>query len=238
MEQIYEKQNLSAVTLVRELPAAERPREKILSLGVKTLSNTELLAVLIASGTAKNSALGLASKVLALGEGSLASLAHCQPEEFTAIPGIGTAKACVLAAAMELGQRIANAPTKEKIKIACPADAADLFMGDMRFLKKEVMQVALVNVKSELIMRENVSVGGLSCTVTRPREVFATAIRKGAHGVILAHNHPSGDPTPSEEDILITKKLAEAGDLLGIPVVDHIIIGDGRYTSMADQNLL
>lgn len=226
------------INRMQDLPAAERPREKILSQGVKTLSNAELLAVLISSGSAKDSALDLAGKVLSLGEGDLSFLAHCQPEEFMGISGIGAAKACLIAAALELGQRIAHMPAQSKTLVAGTKEAADLFMGEMRFLKKEVMQVAMVNVKSELIMKESIAVGGLYSTVTQPREVFANAIRKGAFGIILAHNHPSGDPTPSAEDIRLTKQLSEAGKVLGISVLDHIIIGDGTYVSFADENLL
>ena len=223
---------------VRDMPESERPREKMLAQGVRSLSNTELLAVLIASGTGSDSAVSLAAKVLASEKGSLAALSACQPEDHMKIPGIGTAKACVITAALELGRRAATMPAQPKAAIGTPREAAGLFMGEMRYLKKEVMEVALVNVKNELIMKERISVGGLNSAVTRPREVFAGAIRKGAYGVILAHNHPSGDPTPSGEDVSLTKQLAKAGEILGIAVIDHIVIGDGRYVSFADEKLL
>ncbi len=237
-EQYKKNPYRSAMPLVREMPASERPREKMLAQGAAALSNTELLAVLIASGSGKDSAVSLAAKVLAAEEGSLAALSVSQPEDFMRIPGIGTAKACVLTAALELGRRAATMPASQKIAVASPQDAADLFMGQLRYLKKEVMEVALLNVKSELIMKERISTGGLNSAVTQPREVFANAIRKGACGVILAHNHPSGDPEPSGQDVTITKQLVKAGKILGISVVDHIVIGDGRYVSFADRKLL
>ena len=224
--------------LVKEMPASERPREKMLAQGAGALSNTELLAVLIASGSGTDSAVSLAARVLAAEEGSLAALSSCQPEDYMKIPGIGTAKACTITAALELGRRAATMPPSGKIPLENSRDAAELFMGQLRYLKKEVMEIALVNVKGELIMRERIAVGGLRSAQTQPREVFANAIRKGASGVILAHNHPSGDPSPSKEDVAITKQLVKAGKILGINVLDHIVIGDGRYVSFADEKLL
>ena len=237
-EKTEQKTYRSAMPLVRDMPESDRPREKMLARGAGALSNTELLAVLIASGSGKDSALSLAARVLASEEGSLASLSTCQPEDYMRIPGIGTAKACAITAALELGRRAATMPAQPRAAIGTPQDAAELFMGEMRYLKKEVMEVAAVNVKNELIMKERIAVGGLSTAVTKPREVFAGAIRKGAHGVILAHNHPSGDPTPSCEDVSITKQLMKAGEILGIVLIDHIVIGDGSYVSFADRDLL
>ena len=229
---------VDAPPTVRELPAAERPREKILSQGVQTLSNTELLAVLIASGSGENSAIGLAGKVLAMGEGSLASLSGVLPDEFMRISGIGPAKACLLSAAVELGRRIASAPSADRPVIRCPKDSAKLFMSEMRYLSQEVIQVALLNVKQELLMKERVAAGGLFSASAHSREIFSSAVRKGAYGVILAHNHPSGDPEPSEEDVAMTKQVEEAGKVLGIRLLDHIIIGDGRYFSFLDAGYL
>jgi DNA repair protein RadC len=237
-EKTEQKTYRSAMPLVRDMPESDRPREKMLARGAAALSNTELLAVLIASGSGRDSALSLAAKVLATEKGSLAALSTCQPEDHMRVPGIGTAKACVITAALELGRRAATMPAQPRPAIRSPKEAADLFMGEMRYLKKEVMEVAALNVKSELIMKERIAVGGLNTTVTKPREVFAGAIRKGAYGVILAHNHPSGDPTPSGEDVSITKQLIKAGEILGIVLIDHIVIGDGCYVSFADRDLL
>ena len=151
------------------------------------------------------------------------------------VPGIGTAKACVITAAFELGRRAATMPSGTKTCVNTPQDAAALFLGEMRYLKKEVLQVAMINVKNELIMKERVSVGGLSSAVTQPREVFANAIRKGAHGVILAHNHPGGTCAPSPEDISSTLQLQRLLNGVGILVLDHIIVANDQTYSMVQH---
>ncbi|HPF18974.1 MAG: DNA repair protein RadC [Bacillota bacterium] len=224
--------------MLKELPRNELPREKILSRGVSDLSNAELIATLIASGTRKESALTLAGRVLALENGSLSRLTSCQPEEFQKIKGVGTAKSCMLVAAMELGRRIAASPGEVRIRLDTPEKVADLCMEEMRYRKKEIFRVALLNVKNELIMKEDISVGGLHSAAAHPREVFQTAIKKGANAVILIHNHPSGDPTPSQADRTTTSQLVNAGKILGIQVLDHVVIGDGRYVSFKQQQIL
>jgi len=223
--------------MIRELPSSERPREKIFSGGVSSLSNAELLAVLIGNGTGGCSAIDLSSRILSL-EPSIAELSEYQPEEFMKIPGIGSAKACCIVAAIELGRRIAATPRKSGVSLSNPEQAAALFMEEMRGLRKEKFRVAMLNSKNELIMKQDISVGGINASSAHPREVFADAVRKGANGIILAHNHPSGDPVPSPSDIAVTKQLCEAGDILGIRVLDHIIIGDGVYVSFKNKGLL
>jgi DNA repair protein RadC len=222
----------------KELPRSERPREKILSQGVSSLSNGELIAILIASGTREESALALAGRILSLENGSLARLTACQPEEFQKIRGVGLAKSCVLVAAMELGRRIAVSPAENRARLDTPEKVAELFMEEMRYLKKEVFRVAHLNVKNELIMKEDISVGGLHSAAAHPREVFQTAVKKGVNAVILVHNHPSGDPTPSHADRATTDQLVKAGKILGIQVLDHIVIGDGSYISLKQQRML
>lgn len=224
--------------MLRELPPCELPREKISAGGVESLSNTELIAVLLASGNRRESALSLAGRILALERGSLSKLAGYQPEEFQKISGVGPAKSSMLVAAMELGRRIATAPAEAVIRLDAPEKVARLFMEEMRFLKKEIFRVAHLNVKNELIMKENISVGGLHSAAAHPREVFQNAVRKGTHAVILVHNHPSGDPAPSPADCSTTEQLKEAGRILGIQVLDHIIIGDGRFYSFKQQGQL
>lgn len=223
---------------LKKLPAAERPREKLLANGVWSLSDSELLALLIGSGTQRESALTLASRVLALEPEGLGLLAAYTPEEFMKIPGIGEAKSCVLAAAIELGRRIASAPAAVNPVIDSPAAAAGLYMEEMRRLPKEIFRVLHLNAKSQLVMKEDISVGGISSSFSHPREVFAGAVKRGAYAVILMHNHPSGDPTPSEADISATRILCQAGEVLGIQVMDHILIGDGRYRSLKEDNLM
>ena len=224
--------------MLRELPRNELPREKILAQGVSSLSNAELVAVLISSGNREESALAVAARILALEGGSLSRLTSCQPEEFQQRRGVGIAKSCVLVAAMELGRRIAVSPAENRVRLDTPDKVAELFMEDMRHLKREVFRVAHLNVKNELIMKEEISVGGLHSAGAHPREVFQTAVKKGVNAVILVHNHPSGDPTPSQADRTTTDQLVQAGRILGIQVLDHIVIGDGRYVSLKQQRML
>lgn len=224
--------------MIRNLPSEERPREKLIQHGAESLSNPELLAILIGSGTKEVSAIMLANRILALEEEGISYLTNCLPEELSGIPGMGMAKSCQIIAAIELGKRIATRPKGKRINIKSPNEVASLFIEEMRYLKKEYFKVLLLNTKNEIIMIENISIGGLNSSVVHPREVFCTAIKKSACSMILVHNHPSGNPMPSQTDIDITRRLAEAGELLGIKVLDHLIIGDGVYVSLKEKMLL
>ena len=225
--------------MIKELPSEERPREKLIQYGADTLSNTELLAILIRSGTREGSAIMLANRILALEEEEgISYLTNCLPEELSGIPGMGMAKACQIIAAIELGKRVATKPRRKRINIKSPDEVASLFIEEMRYLKKEYFKVLLLNTKNEIIMIESISVGSLNSSVVHPREVFCTAIKKSACSVIAVHNHPSGNPMPSQTDIDVTRRLAEAGELLGIKVLDHLIIGDGIYVSLKEKMLL
>ena len=222
---------------LKQWPASERPREKLMKYGVKSLSNAELLALIVRTGTKEGSALSLAEEILAQEQG-LASLYTMGPEEYSRIKGIGVATACTLTAAVELGKRIAAAPRQERIAVEGPEQIADLFMEEMRSLEKEMFQVVHLNTKNEITSIENISVGDLNSSSAAPREVFHNAIRRSSSAVALVHNHPSGDPEPSQADILLTTRLVEAGKLLGIRVLDHIIIGDGVFTSLKHLSLM
>ncbi len=222
---------------LKQWPASERPREKLLKYGVTSLSNAELLALIVRSGTKEGSALSLAEEILAQEQG-LVSLYSMGPEEYSRIKGIGVATACTLTAAVELGKRIAAAPKQERITVDGPEQIADLFMEQLRSLEKEVFQVVHLNTKNEITSIENVSVGDLNSSSAAPREVFHNAIRRSSSAVVLVHNHPSGDPEPSQADILLTTRLVEAGKLLGIRVLDHIIIGDGVFVSLKHLSLM
>jgi DNA repair protein RadC len=223
---------------MKELPLEERPREKMLSGGMAYLSNAELLAILLRTGTKDKSVLYLAEEVLSLENGGILFLSECAPEELASIKGIGKAKACNVLAGIELGRRIARKPREEKVKVNSPESIVSLFMEEMRYYKKEVFKVLLINTKGEIIGTDQISVGDLSTTVIHPREVFLPAIRRSAAAVAFAHNHPSGDPTPSGDDIAMTKKLVEAGKIIGISVWDHVIIGDGKYVSFREEQLI
>ena len=223
---------------IRELPEEERPRERLLAFGAQALSAGELLAILIGSGSRRESALELAAMLLSR-EGGIAFLADCLPEELAGIRGIGNAKAARILAGIELGKRLAQRRReKPPAGMDCALQAAQLLMPDMRYLKKEHFRTVLLNVKNQVISVETIAVGGLSSAVVHPREVFMPAVRKSAGSILLAHNHPSGDPRPSSSDVELTKRLMEAGELLGIPVVDHIVIGDGKYVSLKEAFLV
>ena len=223
--------------VIRDLPPAERPREKLMSQGVFSLSDSELIAVLLGSGSSDTNAIGLANRLLAR-ETSLSDFSEYRPEEFMSIPGIGPAKACSLSAAIELGRRISSVSPTMRPLIDSPEKAAAVFMEEMRYLKHETFRVAMLNVKGELIMKDTVSVGTLNSASAHPRDVFREAIRKGASAVILCHNHPSGDPTPSGADISMTHQLSDAGKILGISVEDHIVIGNGKFFSFRKEGLI
>ena len=223
---------------VKQLPLNERPREKMLSKGIEYLSNTELLAILLRTGTKDKSVFRLAEEILSLEESGILFLSECSPEDLARIKGIGTAKACQVLAGLELGRRIATKPRENRVRASCPEVIVSLFMEDMRYYKKEVFKVLLLNTKSEIIGTDDISMGSLSSTVIHPREVFLPAIRRSAAAIIFVHNHPSGDPTPSSDDIQTTKRLVEAGKLIGVSVWDHIIIGDGKHISLKEEHLM
>ena len=230
--------NNSSHVAIKEMAEEERPREKLVKYGVGTLSNSELLAILIRTGTSDASAIDLAQRLLSTNQEGLRFLADCTTEELSKVKGIGTSKACQIIAAIELGKRLAIMSRQNRQGIKSPKDIADLFMEEMRYYKKEHFKILLLNTKNEMISAETVSVGSLNSSLVHPREVFVNAIRKSAACIILIHNHPSGNPRPSEDDIHITKRLIEAGKIIGIDVLDHIIIGDGSYCSLKELTII
>lgn len=221
---------------ITSLPENERPREKLLNYGVKALSNAELLAILLRTGIKNESALSLSYKILSKHDG-IKFLANAGVDELREINGIGLAKASQLIAAVELGKRIAQYSYDEDFYVKRPQDAADILMEEMRYYKKEHMKIIMLNVKCKVIGIEEISVGSLNSSLAHPREIFIPAIKKSSANIILIHNHPSGDPTPSKDDIEITKRIYEAGRILGIELYDHIIIGDGVFISLKEKNL-
>lgn len=223
---------------IRELPDSERPREKLLKEGKEKLSNTEILSILVGSGTKERSAMEVASEIISLDRTGIKFLSDCRPEELSKVKGIGKARACEILAAVELGKRIASIPAEEKDVIKSSSNIADIFMERMRYYKKEHFLSIMINAKGQIIEETEVSIGDLCSSTTHPREVFVDAVRRSAGSVIFVHNHPSGDPTPSEMDIATNRRLMEAGEILGIPVLDHIIIGDGKYVSMRAAGMM
>ncbi len=223
---------------IKELPLRERPREKMLYSGKESLSDSELLALLLGSGANGLTAVQLGQQLLKKDHGGLVGLEQCLPEELATMPGIGIAKATRVVAALELGKRLATMPRQEKVYIRTSSDAAQVFAEKMRYYTKEVFAVLLLDTKGGLLGFETIAMGDLSSSIVHPRESFRDAIRRGAYAVIFVHNHPSGDPTPSQEDKKTTERLVAAGKILGIPVMDHLIIGDGRFVSLKEKGVI
>ncbi|BCJ85072.1 RadC family protein [Effusibacillus dendaii] len=230
------KREASNRVLVRELPTEERPRERMLREGAQSLSNAELLAVMLRTGTNGKSVIQVAEQLLSH-FGGLRSLMEADIREMTEIAGMGPAKALQVQAAVEIGKRIARLVREPATVIRNPQDVVDLFMDRLRFEKKEHFIAVHLDTKNQVIAEETVSIGSLDSSIVHPREIFKTALKKSAASIICIHNHPSGDPTPSREDILVTKRLAEAGRILGIEVLDHIVIGEQRFVSLKEQGL-
>lgn len=220
--------------LIRDVPVTERPRERLLQVGASVLTNQEIIAILLRTGSKKDSVIDLAGKVLSTFDG-LDLLKEATIEELCSIDGIGLAKAVELSAAMELGRRIHTLQTKERYVIRSPEDVSTLVMEDMRFLKQEHFVCLYLNTKNQVIFRHTVFIGSLNASIVHPREVFKEALRRSSASIICLHNHPSGDPSPSREDIDVTKRLYEAGRVLGIELLDHIIIGDRTFISLKEQ---
>ncbi len=221
--------------LMHVLPAELRPRERLRRQGVGALSSAELLAVVLGAGTARASALDVATAVLTR-FGSLGRLSQASIDEVCGVPGVGEAKAQRLLAAMEVGRRLLEpGPLRPVIRSA--ADAAAAVSASMRYLDREHFRAVLLNTKHEVLDVVEVSVGGLASAPVHPREVFTEAVRRSAAAVIVVHNHPSGDAQPSRDDVMITEQLRAAGRLIGIELLDHLIIGDGTYTSLRDLRL-
>ena len=218
-------------------PKNERPRERLLQQGPQHLTEAELLGILIGKGTRKKTAIDLARELLDRYE-SLQKLFSRSPSELTTIKGIGSAKAAILSAAFELVRRIQSQKISDRPSFKRSSDVANQYLPLMRDLRKEVFKVLLLNRSNRLIKEVFISEGTLDASIVHPRDVFREALLEPAAGIILIHNHPSGNPSPSEEDLRITKQLVEAGRLLGIKVYDHIILAGENYRSLADDGLL
>ncbi len=220
--------------MIRDYPEEERPRERLMKDGPETLSNQELLAIILRTGTKQESVLQLSYRIIQNFEG-LRLLKDASIEELTSLNGVGTVKAVQLIAAMELGRRVSRLQLEERYTIRSPEDGANYVMEDMRFLSQEHFVCLYLNTKNQVLHRQTVFVGSLNASIVHPREVFREAFRRSAASLICFHNHPSGDPTPSREDIEVTKRLAECGKMLGIDMLDHIIIGDQKFISLKEK---
>ncbi|WP_066194435.1 MULTISPECIES: RadC family protein [Gracilibacillus] len=222
---------------MKEVPKEDRPRERLLEHGASHLSNQELLAILLGSGTRQENVHQLAEKVLRHFEG-LSMLREVTIEELTNINGIGQVKGVNILAAVEFGKRIQVYKKPERYTIRTPEDGANFLMEKMKTLKQEHFVCLYLNTKNQVLHRQTIFIGGLNSSIVHPREVFREAVRRSAASIICAHNHPSGDPSPSQEDIHVTKRLADSGKMIGIDLLDHIIIGDNTFISLKEKGYL
>lgn len=223
--------------MIKDVPKEDRPRERLLKLGSSHLSNQELLATLLGSGTKEESVMALSNRVLMHFEG-LKLLNDATIEELIAIKGIGTAKGVLMLAAIELGKRMNQYRPNDRYVIRSPEDGADYVMEEMRSLNQEHFVVLFLNTKNQIIHRQTIFIGSLNTSIVHPREVFREAVKRSAASIIVAHNHPSGDPTPSQEDIHVTRRLVESGKMIGIELLDHLIIGDRKFVSLKEKGYL
>lgn len=223
--------------MIRDVPREERPRERLIKYGAEHLSNQELIAILLVSGTRDESVMSLAHRMLMHFEG-IKLLNEATIEELTAIKGIGPAKGVMILAAIELGRRLHTFKPIELTTIRSPRDGANYVMEEMRTLNQEHFVVLFLNTKNEVIHQQTIFIGSLNSSIVHPREVFREAVKRSAASIICFHNHPSGDPTPSQEDIHVTRRLVDSGKMMGIEVLDHIIIGDRKFISLKEKGYL
>jgi DNA repair protein RadC len=221
---------------IRELPVTERPRERLAARGPGGLTSAELIALLWGSGTRGRSAVDLATDALAAHEG-LTGLARASELELASLPGIGSAKAAQLVAAFELGRRLLADWPSGRWSIRGPGDVADRLILQMGRLEREELRVVLLDTKNHVLRVATVYQGNVSASLVRVGELFRDAVRVNAAGLILVHNHPSGDPTPSPDDVAVTRAIVQAGKLLDIDVLDHLVIGGGQCVSLKERGL-
>lgn len=223
--------------MIRDMPVEERPRERLSRYGAEALSTAELLAILLRTGTAREGAVAVAERLLS-GNGSLKALANAALEEMMRTPGVGRVKAIEIKAAMELGKRLCAFTEDAMPTIRSAQDVVNLLMADMRHLPREEFRILLLTTRCQVMAVKTISVGTLNGSLVHPREVFREAIARASHSLICAHNHPSGDPSPSPDDIAITRRLVEAGRLIDIEVLDHVIIGSRGSLSLKEKGLM
>lgn len=229
-------QTAEYATLMRDMPTEERPRERLRLRGPETLTNAELIAILLRTGTMGENVLTVANRILSRFDG-LRGLGQVGFQELAGEHAMGEAKACQLLAAVELGVRIANAPKDATRVIRLPADVYAMLYGEMGLADQEELKVILLNVRNEVLRVRDVYKGNVSSVVVRTAEVFKDAVREGCPSIVLVHNHPSGDATPSAEDVVLTRHIVAAGKMLGIEVLDHVVIARNGFVSMKDGKI-
>lgn len=230
---------MSLTNTMKSLSESERPYEKCEQFGASHLTDTELLAVILRTGSHGENALDLSRRILYYaGEDGLLGIHRFSKERLKKIRGIGRVKSIQILCISELAKRLAKAEACEMLQFTCPSSIARYYMEDMRHEKQEIMKLLMLNSKSRLIGETDISKGTVNAALITPRELFIEALQKNAVSIILLHNHPSGDPTPSREDMLLTERIRQAGELIGIELLDHIVMGDNCYISFSEQELL
>ena len=222
---------------MKDLPSEEKPYEKFETRGAEALTDAELLAVLLRSGTKGSSSLDLARLLLNQEDsgGGFLNLYHRSIRELMKVPGIGRVKAIQLKCLLELSRRIAKEPSRKELSFDSPKSIADYYMEDFRHAEQERMMILMLDTKGGFLGEAVISVGTVNASLVSPREIFLKALAFHAVSVIMLHNHPSGDPTPSEEDLLLTLRISKAGEMIGIELLDHLVLGDRKYISFREQ---
>ena len=223
-------------TMIRDLPQDERPRERLQRYGPGSLSNAELIAILLRVGSAGESVLNLSARVLST-YGGIGGVAKATYGELCDLHGVSDAKACQLLAALELGRRLASLQPEDRAVIRSPQDVFNLLSAEMGFLVQEHLRVLLLNTKNEVLATHEIYKGNVNSSVIRVSEVLRPAVRENCPNVIIVHNHPSGDPTPSPEDILVTRQIRTCAEMMDITLLDHIVIGNQRFVSLKERRL-
>jgi DNA repair protein RadC len=224
---------MEMVVSAKALPPGERPRERLYHVGAQELSLQELLSIVIGAGSGRASSLVLAYRVLDAFD-DLTSLGRAGIDDLMHITGIGFARSCQVLAAFELGRRLARQTGTNGVSIRSPQDIAKIFLDEMKYYDKEYFKAAYLNTKNSILKVETISIGSLNASIVHPREILKPAISVSAASIVLVHNHPTGDPTPSKEDIEFTRRFAQCGELIGIELLDHVIIGAGTYRSLKE----
>ena len=231
---------MSKIIKLKDLPEDERPYEKCLNNGPEVLTDSELLAVIIRTGSVGEQSIDLANRILNLckSETGILGILHLSIKELIQVKGIGKVKAIQIKCIAELSRRISKASARNQLMLTNPETIANYYMEDLRHQEREQLVLLMLNTKNMLIQDMILFQGTVNSSIVSAREIYIEALKYHAVHIILVHNHPSGDPTPSREDILITKQLKDAGNLIGISLIDHIIIGDNKYISLNEEGIL
>lgn len=236
MSEAENGQHAQYTLMMRDMAEHDRPRERLLQVGERAVSTAELLAIILRTGAAGESVLRLSERLLSTFK-DLPGLARASITELTQVKGVGPAKAVEIKAALEIGRRLLTTAPEEKPRVTSPADAANLLMSEMSFLEKEHLRLILMDTRNQVLSTPTIYIGSLNSSVIRIGELFRAAIKENAAAFIVAHNHPSGDPSPSPEDVAVTRQIVQAGSLLNIDVLDHIVIGHNRFVSLKERGL-